>query len=85
MKRMTVEVIDRFNRSMERLGLGARVELKGDRVSLREIWPGAGQAALAILTTTPELQRGPDGWLVVFLEDLVALLLADIKAERKHA
>jgi hypothetical protein len=78
---MTVEALQRFNGAMERLGLGARIELRGDRVSLQERWPGAGQGATLALYHLEDTH--PDAWCREFLEDLMLTLLEDLKI--KHA
>jgi hypothetical protein len=71
------EVFQRFNGAMCRLGLGARIEIRDDRVNLMEIWPGAGQGATLTLYDLPD--DHPDVWCRDFLENQQLILLDGMK------
>jgi hypothetical protein len=78
--KMTAATIRRFNAAMTRLGLGARVVLKGDRISLKELQRGSGMKAMNTLNGLPD--DHPHAWCRPFLEDLMLALLEDIKAKK---
>ena len=75
-------VIDRFNAAMKRRGLGIRIEFKTPTdIRLRQLWHGAGQDALRILTGL-DYERGPDGWCGPFLEGMALYVLNPDEDER---
>jgi hypothetical protein len=81
--KLAADVNGRFNATMKRLGLGARIEFKtADSVCLKELWPGAGMEAMDFLTT---IKHGPDVWCLPYLEDLMMCMLNPASPTRPEA